>query len=152
MSHNEMTIDVDPATVWSVLADAPAYAQFVVGTKCIRRFDPDWPDVGSSIHHTIGAGPIEVIRDSTTVTESTERRCLRLHAGMGWTGGSEIVFTLEAMGPSSTRVAVDEHPVRGLIAFAWNPVLDAGLSLRNRELLRRLRNIAVERAAKVERV
>ena len=152
MSHNETTVEAGAAIVWSLLADPSTYGRFVVGTKCIRRFDADWPDVGSSIHHTIGAGPIEVIRDATTVVESTEPRCLRLHAGMGLTGSSEIVFTLDPIGPSSTRVAIEEHPVKGPIALVWNPALDAGMSLRNRELLRRLRDLAIERAARTEPV
>jgi len=42
--------------------------------------------------------------------------------------------------------------VKGPIALVWNPVLDAGMSLRNRELLRRLRDLAIERAARTEPV
>ncbi|MDQ3826752.1 MAG: SRPBCC family protein, partial [Actinomycetota bacterium] len=49
-------IDRDPKQVWDVLSDGWAYAEWVVGTKDIRKVDRDWPAEGSQIHYTVGFG------------------------------------------------------------------------------------------------
>ena len=43
--------------VWDVVADGWTYSQWVVGNSRMRAVEPDWPAVGSKIHHTIGIWP-----------------------------------------------------------------------------------------------
>ena len=56
MAENHVRIDAPADAVFAVLADADAYAQWVVGAKEIRSSDPEWPNVGSRFYHSVGAG------------------------------------------------------------------------------------------------
>ena len=145
MSRNETEIDVPVEVAWAVLADPRRYGAFVVGSKTIRRFDPRWPAVGAALHHRIGFGPL-ALKDATEVLEVDEPRRLHVDAGMGPLGASAITFHLEALDATRCRVAIEEWPVRGIIAATWNPAFEAGMWLRNQELLRRLARLAEERA------
>jgi uncharacterized protein YndB with AHSA1/START domain len=145
MARNETTIDLPVEAVWAVLADADTYDDFVVGTKRIRGHDANWPDPGSALHHTVGVGPL-AIKDRSRVVECEPPRLLRLIAGVRPVGEAEVVFTLEPLGPASTRVVIEEHPVKGPMKTVWNPVLDKLTNGRNAELLRRLSNVVEERA------
>ncbi len=54
------TIATTPERVFAVLADGWFYAGWVVGASHIRQVDDDWPAVGTRIHHSIGAWPVQV--------------------------------------------------------------------------------------------
>ena len=135
-TRNERTIDAAPEDVWALLADAERYDEFVVGAKRIRHADGDWPAEGASLHHTLGAGPF-VVHDSTTVTDVDPGRCLRLLARMSVAGASFVRFVLEPTGERSTRLVIEEGPVRGPVLWSWNPVVAALQRKRNEELLER---------------
>ena len=56
--------------VWAVIADGWTYSQWVVGNSRMRAVDPNWPQPGSTLHHSIGVWPA-VINDSTVVESCT---------------------------------------------------------------------------------
>ena len=55
MSENTTVINASIDDVWSVLSDGWLYPLWVVGASRMRDVDPDWPAVGSRIHHSVGA-------------------------------------------------------------------------------------------------
>src|SRR5579875_2117223 len=50
----EATTPAAVEDVWRVLADPYSYARWVYGTDRIRAADPQWPAVGSRLHHGLG--------------------------------------------------------------------------------------------------
>ena len=59
-----MTVSRDIAAprqrVWDVLADGWTYSGWVVGNSHVRGVDPGWPSVGTRIHHSAGAWPVQI--------------------------------------------------------------------------------------------
>ncbi len=146
MAVNRATIDAPPAAVFAVLADPAAFGAFVVGSKHIRRFDPTWPARGSVFHHTLGMGPF-VLRDLTRVEEVEEPGRLVLRAQMRPLSVNRVAFVLRPVG-QGTEVEVEEYAIEGPVAAVWNPAFEAAISLRNQEMLRRLKAIAERRQAR----
>ena len=142
MSRNRTFVQASPDTVFAVLSDPRKYAYFVVGTRKVRRFDPGYPEQGAAFHHTLGVGPV-VLRDLTRVEEVSEEQHLVLRAQMNVLGVNRVAFSLSD-GAGGTEVEVEEHPIEGFVARSWNPLFEALLSLRNQEMLRRLRKAAEE--------
>ena len=99
-------IDAPADAVFAVLADADAYAQWVVGAKEIRSSDPDWPNVGSRFYHSVGAGAA-TIDDSTAVLACEPERRLELEVRFRPAGVARVSLELEAQG-ASTRVTMRE--------------------------------------------
>ena len=64
------TVNAPPDAVWSVLADGWMYGMWVVGASRIREVDPNWPQPGSRIHHSVGLWPA-LINDHTEVLSAT---------------------------------------------------------------------------------
>ena len=75
MSTARRQIDAPPERVWAVLADPDSYAHWVVGSRDTRSADPGFPAKGTSFHHTVAFGPID-LRDETEVVESDAPRRL----------------------------------------------------------------------------
>jgi uncharacterized protein YndB with AHSA1/START domain len=146
MAVNTVVIEAPAEIVFSVLADPPSYASFVVGTKQIRRFDPRFPDDGSEFHHTLSIGPIPVIWDLSRVEEVDEGRRLVLRAQMRPLAVNRVAFTVRPV-DAGTEVEVEEYPIEGPAALLWNPAFEALMSLRNAETLRRLKTLAERRHA-----
>jgi uncharacterized protein YndB with AHSA1/START domain len=143
MATDEAVFDVPPDAVFAGLSDPGASASFVVGARRVRHFDPSWPDVGSALHHSLGGGPL-VLRYRTEVVEVEPGRRLVLRAQVRPFGVNHVTFVLTPV-DGGTRVRVEEHPVEGPAAALWKPVSEAMMSLRNRELLRRLRVVTARR-------
>ncbi len=146
MAVNTVTVEAPPDIVFSVLADPPSYASFVVGTKQIRRFDARFPDEGSEFHHTLSIGPIPVIWDLSRVEEVDEGRRLVLRAQMRPLAVNRVAFTLRPV-DAGTEVEVEEYAIEGPVALLWNPGFEALMSLRNTEMLRRLKKLSERRHA-----
>ncbi len=146
MAVNTVTVEAPPDIVFSVLADPPSYASFVVGTKRIRRFDPRFPELGSEFHHTLSIGPIPVVWDLSRVEEVDDGRRLVLRAQMRPLAVNLVAFTLRP-DDAGTEVEVEEYAIEGPVALLWNPGFEALVSLRNTEMLRRLKNLAERRHA-----
>ena len=146
MAVNTVTVEAPPDIVFSVLADPPSYASVVVGTKTIRRFDARFPEQGTQFHHTLGIGPLPVIWDLSRVEEVDDGRRLVLRAQMRPLAVNRVAFTVRPAG-AGTEVEVEEYAIEGPVALLWNPGFEALMSLRNTEMLRRLKKLSERRHA-----
>lgn len=145
MALNRTSINAPPAAVFAILRDGYSYDQWVVGTKKIRDVEPNWPAVGSRLHHTFGAGPL-TISDTSKVLAVDPDRMLEMEARAWPAGTARIVLSLEPAG-SGTRVTIEEHPLRGPGRRLHNPAFDLIIKVRNVETLRRLKRLAEQRGA-----
>ena len=130
--------------VWAVLADGWTYAQWVVGNSRMRAVDPDWPAVGSTLHHSIGVWPL-TLDDVTSVEENRPDEMLVLLAKGRPFGKARISLTLSDGAGSGCLIRMSEVPVGA--PMGWLPER-AALALaapRNRECLRRLAALAERR-------
>lgn len=140
MARTTTQIAASPARVFTVLADPWSYPRWVVGCKQIRGVEGDWPAPGSTFHHAVGMGPLTV-HDSTTVTEARPGARLVLRARARPTGVARVEVDL-APRDGGTQVTITEVPVEGPPALLHNPVQDWLIDRRNREGLRRLKQLA----------
>ena len=140
MATTTTHVDASPERVFAVLSDPRSYEYWVVGSKEIRHWDPDFPAVGTSFHHTFLIGPIP-IRDRTTVLEVDPPRRLVLRARARATGIAHVTLDLEPT-DGGTQVSITEVPVEGLAARLHNPFQKKLIQIRNVESLRRLKKLA----------
>ena len=145
MAENRVRIDAPPESVFAVLADADAYAEWVVGAKEIRSSDPEWPNVGARFHHSIGAGDA-TIDDSSVVLACEPDRRLDLEVRFRPAGVAKVSLELDARG-AGTLVTMREVATRGPARKAWGAALNAATHVRNAWALRRLRRLVERRAA-----
>lgn len=129
--------------VWDVLANGWTYSQWVVGNSRTRAVDPDWPQPGSAIRHSIGVWPL-VIDDQTSVESCVPPHELVLRAGLGPFGAARITMRLYEI-PDGCRVEMIEVPAEGPIRFIPDRLTLVAIHPRNRECILRL-------AALVERL
>ena len=126
--------------VWEVLAQGWTYTQWVVGNSRMRAVDPNWPEPGSSIRHSIGIWPL-VINDSTVVEECEPPHQLVLCARLGPLGAARITMLLHET-PQGCRVEMIEVPVEGAMGAVPNAIALAAAYPRNKECLWRLAALA----------
>jgi uncharacterized protein YndB with AHSA1/START domain len=144
MAVLNVLIEHSPEQVWQVLSDGWAYAEWVAGTRNIRDVDDRWPEPGTRIHYTAGAGPW-TLDDVTTVRVMEPGRRLELEAHARRLGSARVSIELLDWGEGRTVVIIDEHPLTGPGA-RWHSVpLDAALRLRNRRMMRSLARVVRER-------
>jgi len=140
MSSTVWHADCSPHDVWKVLADGWSLASWVVGASRIRAVDPGWPQVGTSVHHSVGPWPL-VINDASTVRASEPDRHLLLQA-RAWPTGEAMVDLLLEPDNGGCRMTIREDasagPARLIPPTVRHPLLD----VRNKEALRRLALIA----------
>ncbi len=139
-----MRFNTTPEKIFAVLSDPRSYGYWVVGSKEIRFWDPDFPARGSSFHHTFLIGPVP-IKDHTTVMEIDAPRHLLLRARARPTGIAHVALDLEAAEDGATDVTIREWPVEGIPAKLHNRLQDKLIELRNVESLRRLKRLAEEK-------
>jgi uncharacterized protein YndB with AHSA1/START domain len=144
MVRQEITIDAPPDEVFAVLLDVSAYADWVVGARRVRGADPEWPAVGARFHHALGIGPFE-LKDSSEILEIDPPHHLALEVRFRPFGVGRVDLHLEAVrGGRATLVTMDEVAgVNGTMSFIERLLI----ALRNWWSLRRLRRLAVQRAA-----
>jgi len=140
MARTMIEVSAPPERVFAVLSDPPAYDFWVVGCKEIRGVEGNWPAPGATFHHSVGFGPITV-RDSTSVVESAAPHRLVLRGRARPTGVVRIEIDLAAR-DGGTEVVLTEVPVEGPPAWLHNPLQDWLIDRRNRESLRRLKQLA----------
>jgi uncharacterized protein YndB with AHSA1/START domain len=140
MSRTTAHVDATPERIFRILDDAWTYEFWVVGCKDIRAVDPEWPAEGSSLHHSVGIGPITV-KDTTSILERDHPRRLKLRARARPTGIAHVDIELTP-GGSGTNVVMLEEPVEGPAAKLHNPLQDRLIHQRNIEALRRLKWLA----------
>lgn len=93
MTTTERSVQAPPEDVWKVLADGWLYPGWVVGATRMRAVDPEWPAVGSRLHHSVGVWPA-VLDDHTEAVECEPHRRLALRA-KGWPlGEARVVIEL----------------------------------------------------------
>lgn len=144
MAVNTRTAGVPAACVWAVLADPDSYATWVVGARDIHGWEGEWPEPGSRFHHSQGAGPIALVHDTTEVLEREPGRRLLLEARMRPWLVFHIDLVLEALGEETTRIVMDERPVRGWL-MPLAPAVELSVKARNVEALERLNALAAQR-------
>jgi uncharacterized protein YndB with AHSA1/START domain len=136
-------VERPPAQVWDVLADGYAYADWVIGTREIRAVDDGWPAVGTSLHYTVGWGPL-ALRGRTTVRQVEKGRRLGLEADAGPLGSARIVIDLDEWG-DGTVVVLDEHPLRGPAYWLHSAVSETVLLVRGRPMVNQLARLVERR-------
>ena len=146
MATTTRLINASPDRVYAVLSDGWTYSDWVVGTAHIRDVDAGWPRPGTEIHHKAGPWPVS-IRDRTTVLASEPGRTLVMKVRLWPAGAGEVRIDLEPVGPDATRVTMMEEFTEGPLLGLRNKVNDVFLHYRNREVLRRLDDLAVGRTA-----
>jgi hypothetical protein len=142
-------VPTSPDNVFAVLADGWSYAGWVVGNSHVRELDPGWPAVGTRIHHSAGAWPLQM-EDTTTVVSVQSGRLLELDAHLWRFGAATIRFTLTPIGDGGeTHVVMAEQAVRGPVAMIPVSVQEVFLRPRNEETVARLADLAVGRARRM---
>jgi len=146
MAHVNRHIAAPPDRIFEILADGWTYAAWVVGTAHIRAVDAHWPAPGSRIHHAVGPWPL-VIRDTTTVSESTPGQRLLLRVRMWPIGEGDVEFVVE---PSPGGIGSAVRMTETVVSGPWGllgPVTDSLLHARNVATLDRLAALAEHRTA-----
>ena len=134
-------LDARPDQVFAVLGDGWLYPTWVVGAVRMRGVDPEWPSVGSRLHHSVGVWPLTV-DDDTEVLLCEPGRRLVLQA-RGWPAGEATVDVhVEPLPHGRSRVTIAEDVSHGPGRLVPRPVRALAVRVRNREVLRRLAFIA----------
>jgi uncharacterized protein YndB with AHSA1/START domain len=140
MAHNEIRMFVPPERVFAVLSDPRSFARWVVGSKFVRRADPDWPAAGTAFDHSVGFGPL-VLSDHSEVLECTRPHLLRLLVKARPFSQAVVTLRLQAAA-TGTLVSMEEHAADRRSRLLFNPLTDPLVRLRNAESLRRLKALA----------
>ena len=136
MATTSTHINASPAEVFAVLSDGWSYTNWVVGTSHMRAVEASWPQVGSKLHHAVGAWPL-MRRDETVVEEvETDRRIALTAKGRPF-GEALVVLELEPSG-DGCEVTMHETPSAGPGRWLPEHVIDTMLVPRNNEALARL--------------
>ena len=145
MAEEKLAVHAPIEHVWNQMTDAWMYTGWVVGSSHIRGVDPEWPCVGSRIHHEVGGWPF-TIKDFSKVLELDEPRHIVLQA-RGWPlfGEARVELDLSVIEPGTTLVRMLEQPTNGPGKWLDNPLLEYVLAKRVRECLKRLKTIAENR-------
>jgi uncharacterized protein YndB with AHSA1/START domain len=137
----DLHVDAPPERVWEILSEPKTYEHWVVGSRSIESWDPQFPAVGSKFEHTQGKAPL-IIRDITVVDRSEPPRRIELIAQARPLLVARVIVEV-AMEGTGSHVTLEEIPVSGLMApLLKTPPGRALTRTRNRESLRRVRQQA----------
>jgi uncharacterized protein YndB with AHSA1/START domain len=139
---SERRLDAAPPRVFEFLTDAAHYPTWLVGARRVVVDDPHWPRPGSSFHHEVGAGPIEV-HDATSVVGLEPWRRLDLVVRARPFLIADVRFEVEPHG-SGTTLRMTEEP-RGPFRV-MSPLIWPFVRARNDRSLRRLAELVDGRA------
>lgn len=147
MSTLKLEVPATPEELFAVLADGWMYAGWVVGATHIRDVDAHWPAKGALIHHTIGVWPL-TLSDTTEVIDVVPNRMIELDARGFPLGRAHVRIELEPdRKKGHTRITMTENVSGGPGRLIPKPLTDPLLTIRNRETLHRLVDIALGRRA-----
>jgi hypothetical protein len=135
----------DRAQVWAVISDGWTYSQWVVGNSRMRAVDPNWPQVGSTIRHSIGVWPL-LLDDLTVVQECVPLERLVLLAKGRPFGKARITLRLFDIDGGGCRIEMSEVPVGAPMGWMPERLALAAAFPRNRECTWRLAAVAERRA------
>ena len=144
MAVTTIEIAATPDRVFDVLADAKCYAEWVVGTKEVRRVDPGFPAKGESFYPRVGFGPV-VVDGKTTVLESARPSMVVLHARARPVADAIVSLRLDGSA-AGTVVTMREEPAGPAALRVVQRLGDPLLHRRNTASLRRLKALAERRA------
>ncbi len=140
MAHNEIHVNVPPERVFSVLSEPRSFARWVVGSREVRRADPDWPAVGAVFDHTIGIWPI-ALSDNSQVVECEAPKLLKLLVNARPFSKAHVTLQLAPVG-NGTRVSMEEVAADMRSRLLFNPLTDPLVRMRNNLSLRRLKALS----------
>lgn len=147
-ARNTRLMHCTPDDLFAVLADGWLYPVWVVGAARMRGVDPEWPQEGARLHHSLGVWPV-MVHDTTEMVEWDPPRRVRLRPKAGPLGRGVIRIDVRPHG-DGIAVTIAEEAVSGVPAalpsVVWSPVL----RLRNHECLNRLAFLAEGRRAERE--
>lgn len=126
------------------MADGWTYSQWVVGNTRMRAVDSNWPEPGSTIHHTLGVWPV-LLNDSTVVVESTPLRELVLLANGRPFGKARVTLRLFDLDDGGCRIEMAEVPSSPPLTWLPDRLALAAAYPRNRECTFRLAALAERR-------
>jgi hypothetical protein len=135
----------DREQVWAVISDGWTYSQWVVGNSRMRAVDPNWPQVGSTIRHSIGIWPL-LLDDLTVVQECVPLERLVLLAKGRPFGKARITLRLFDIDGGGCRIEMSEVPVGAPMGWVPKRLALAAAFPRNRECTWRLAAMAERRA------
>lgn len=133
-------MDCTPDDVFEVLVDGWLFPSWVVGASRMRDVDPEWPQVGSHIHHSFGVWPA-LLDDESTVLDFDPPRLLRIQPKGRPFGVAEVTVEVRER-DGGCVVRISERAVSGPASLIPPAVLDVPLHIRNVETLRRLALLA----------
>lgn len=133
-------MDVPAESVFAVLSDPRSFARWVVGSREIRRADPDWPTVGTAFDHKVGLWPF-TLSDKSEVVEANPPDQLKLLVQARPFSKAHVTLRLRPVA-RGTRVEMDEVAADARSMLLFNPFTDPLIRIRNRESLRRLKALA----------
>ena len=90
-ARNTRLMRCTPDDLFAVLSDGWLYPVWVVGAARMRDVDPEWPQEGARIHHSLGIWPV-MVHDTTEMVEWDPPRCVRLRPKAGPLGRGIIRF------------------------------------------------------------
>jgi len=130
--------------VWDVIADGWTYSQWVVGNSRMRAVDPEWPQPGSTIQHSICIWPL-VLDDITEVQDCQPLQQIVLLAKGRPFGKARITLRLFDIDGGGCRIEMSEVPVGAPMGWVPNRLALAAAVPRNRECTWRLAALAERR-------
>lgn len=139
-------IEATPGDVFAVLQDPATYPPWVVGARRLRKADESWPEVGSALHHELGAFGLTVVPDVTLVRGVEPDALLELEARLRPAGVVVVRVRLTPI-DVGTVVTMEERPVDGPAEQIPNPLMAWALYPRNRWAVHILGRLARGRAA-----
>ena len=131
---SERRLDATPARVFAALIDAERYPEWLVGARAVVVDDDRWPRAGSSFHHEVGMGPIDV-QDSTTVVGMEPWRRLDLIVRARPFLVANVSFEVTPLG-SGSSVRMTETPRGAFVLFG--PFITPFVRWRNARSLAKL--------------
>ena len=140
MAHNEIYIGVPPEDVFAVLSEPRSFARWVVGSREIRRADPEWPSVGAAFDHRVGIWPL-TLSDNSEVVQCEPARLLKLLVKARPFSRAFVTLRLKPS-DAGTLLSMDEFAADARSRLFFNPLTDPLIHLRNNVSLRRLKALS----------
>lgn len=140
MSRNVRKLHCTPEAVFRVLADGWLYPAWVVGASRMRDVDPEWPEPGARLHHSVGVWP--ALLDDTTSSVRWQPPHQMVMTARGWPLGEARVTIDVKPAAGGCLVRIQEEAVSGPATAIPTTIADVILQWRNAETLHRLAYLA----------